>query len=310
MNSLAQFKAKYLKNPKVKELTTIPYNNPKFAINPKWLVPNKGEVYVIDTLYLPKDKQGYQYVCCIVDASSLNFDAEPMKDRSSDTIVAALRIILKRKFIKKLPNYKFVSDGGVEFKKFFKEYVEKNDIHHQVTMSNRHSQTILIDSRMRIISNLLALTFVQQELDYKEEKKKNSKLKMYYSWRAQLTQIIKIYNTPKYIKGDLSEDAIEKLMIKPIKVTSYNQYILKIGQKVLVKLDYPKDHLNNKRLGDSKWRSGDIRWTDPDENFSIYRIIFNAGQPPQYVVQHEDDNGNMIIRKNAIYTRQQLQLVN
>ena len=76
---------------------------------------------------------------------------------------------------------------------------------------------------------------------------------------------------------------------------------MKIGTEVRLALDHATDLVSGKRLHGA-FKASDIRWTL--DYYKIYRIVFNAGNPPQYVVA--DDKGN--VKTNVIYTRQQLQI--
>lgn len=89
---------------------------------PSFSYESDGYEQQADLLYLPND-QGYQYALVVVDQGDRKTDAEPLKDRSSKTVIKALKTIYARKIINKGLTIKV--DAGSEFNGDFKTELAK-----------------------------------------------------------------------------------------------------------------------------------------------------------------------------------------
>jgi len=312
LTTIDEFENKFVTNQKAKKLVKIPIKDNR-RIDPKWLVPQKHQVYVCDLIYMPWDKQNYKYIFVIVDACDASFDCEPIQNRESQTCVNALKNILKRKYITKLPDFKIVSDGGPEFRDEFEQYLERKNVRHHIAKSGRHSQTILVDRIINLISKYMNLGMLSKDLDNLEKnaeqaekdkrdgkKKKKKKTQYYTGWRSMLQQLVNIYNQKKYLQKPFTDNRIENM--KPLATTkNSNNEIYKLKTKVYVALDRPESIFDTKQHGN--FRSSDIRWSRKE--YTVSKIILNNDQPPMYMVK----NNKNILQKNVAYVKQQLMVV-
>jgi hypothetical protein len=200
----------------------------------------RAEIIMMDVLFLPEDN-GFPYALVALDLATNNIDCEPIKTKHAQTILNALKIILKRKFIK-LPRTMVITDDGNEFKEVFDTFLATNNITHRQTISGKHRQMMPIDSKCAVIGSYLMRAM------HSDETRK---------WKARLTQLVKILNAPQYLKEQLwTADVPENFG----NTGGPPQTLLNIGQEVRIPIDNPIDHNSNKRLMGS-FRQGDLRWS-------------------------------------------------
>ena len=118
MSNVEDFFTKLLeKKGKKKEVTLIDklYERPKKDKGLEattFSYPNPGYYDYADVLFLPNDK-GYIYCLVVVDQGNRLVDAEPLKNKTSETVLEAFKAIYKRDIIKK-PKI-VTTDAGKEF---------------------------------------------------------------------------------------------------------------------------------------------------------------------------------------------------
>jgi hypothetical protein len=280
MQSLQDFVNKYQTNAG-KELLEIPKKD-KRANFAQISVPERGQMVMLDTLHLPSDN-GYMYSLVAIDVATNNVDAEPMRDRTALTIREAFKIILKRKFIKS-PSL-IITDAGQEFKGVFKQYLKDKDIGHQITRVGRHTQTLNVDRLYYILGKHLNLAMLEDEIRGGKTSRK---------WKARQTELIKILNSPKYIKKPETEINVNK---SDIKAVGSARQVLPVGTRVRVKLDAPVDNIEQRRLH-GKFRAGDARYSH--DIHTIKFIYMNPNQPVLYQVSGIND---------CVYIKSQLLVV-
>lgn len=281
MSTLADFKNKYQNN-KSKELLTRPKKDDKrnYAhIN----IPERGQVVMLDTLHLPSDN-GFGYALVALDVATNHVDAEPMKDRTANTILQAFKIILKRKFIKQ-PQM-IITDAGTEFKGDFNAFLKNNKIAHQTTRVGRHSQLINVDRITYLLGKYLNTAMVYDEVENGRTSRK---------WKSRCTELIKILNGDKYLKKPNPEIDPNK---SDIRAVGDAKKVLPVGTKVRVQLDAPVDNIQQKRLHGS-FRAGDARFSH--EVRTIKFIYMSPDKPVLYQVSGIND---------CVYIKSQLLVVN
>ena len=240
----------------------------------------KNNYHQADLLFLPNDKN-YKYLLVVVDISSRLIDAEQLKDKNSSNIVKAFKKIYNNRDILKIPQT-ISFDSGAEFRGETEKYFESINVNVKYADTNRHRQQAMVESANQKIGKIIFMIQNHQEL----QTNKQSKV-----WVKHLREII----------NELNNHSIKTKKITPIPelpvITETNKHLLNIGDKVRVKLDYPIDIHNNKRLY-GKFRSGDIKWT-----INIYKIrelLIRPGFPPMYLTTKS---------KTTQYTTQQLQVI-
>ena len=96
--------------------------------------------HMIDILMLPtttKDK--YVGLLVVDDIGTHAFDIEPLKGKTADEVLEALKKIYKRDIVS-MPKYSIATDDGGEFKGIFAKWLYNNSIFHKVGRPDRHTQ--------------------------------------------------------------------------------------------------------------------------------------------------------------------------
>jgi len=106
---LSNVPRRYKNNQEVYNLFKTPK---KDKISPVFYNFEKDHTHQADLLFMPDDK-GYKYCLCVVDVATALMDAEPLKEKTSDAVLFALKKIYARKVLD-LP-YKLITDSGGEF---------------------------------------------------------------------------------------------------------------------------------------------------------------------------------------------------
>ena len=218
-----------------------------------------------DLLFLPMDNK-YNYALVVVDIHSRKCDAEPITTKSTETVVKAFQKIYKRKILKLPTSITF--DSGSEFKGETKAYFKNQDIKVRYAETNRHRQISMAEAKNKIIGSTLHKLMALVELKTKKESRK---------WVQYLPELVSVINK------SLPEPINKALKDEPFS-SKTNEDILPIGTRVRVKLDYPINLVNKKRLVGT-FRSSDIRWTRDIK--TITNIILKPGFPIMYQVNDE-----------------------
>jgi hypothetical protein len=235
-----------------------------------------------DLLHLPTAKGGYKYLLVVVDDYSRKFDAEPMKQKTSDACLNAFKKLYERGLLKEPKMLEL--DAGTEFHGAVKDYFENKGIKIRFAMTNRHRQQGLVESRNNILGKVFNSIMNLKEL------KTNKTAVDWYKSAADFRHLIMLIN--QHIKYKPKDDGNDDVPF----ATDENRNLLPIDTKVLVTLDYPIDIANEKRQH-GKFRTGDIRWNKQPK--TIEWIVLKPNSPPMYRVA-----GEKILR-----TRQQLQVI-
>ncbi len=282
-------KSKELKNQELYNLYTVPKNDKGNQIPNTDLsdIP-PGNVYQCDILYMPSEKEqsNVMYALVIVDPSSGITDAEPLTELNSSETLKALKIIFKRGILK-MPKYKLQTDGGPEFKKDFRKYLNDKGVIVRYGKAGRSRSQAFVESRNKEIAKALFMLMTSKELLTSQINKE---------WTSYLPHVV------KYLNRNMKRSRIlsDKLNANKSQEINLNDktIILDVGTKVRVSLDKPRSVLM-KQLSGYHFRATDIRH-DPQIR-TISKIILQPGQPVLYNI----DNKNY-----PAYTYNQLQIVN
>lgn len=244
--------------------------------------------YEADLLYLPTDKFGYKYALVMVDVYDSKCDAVPLKKKSSQSIEKGFKKMFERGILKKPLKIQF--DQGGEFKGETKEYFDDEKVIVKYTETNRHRQNAGIEGKNKTIGRILSAYQNDKEMIKKKQVK---------GWVEQLPFLITYLNEhlPKRSKKYLSDDIL---------ATKYSKDLIPLHTQVRIALNYPINAYNSKKMGDYKFRVGDIRYNK--EPRKIAQLILNPNMPVMYLVNKKGTN-NTPDYKTA-YTSQQLQIIN
>jgi hypothetical protein len=274
-----------IKNNELKNLYKIPPKEEgQDEIHFDYITPNY--IHQADTLILPND-QGFDKLLVVADQGSRLFDAEPLKDSSSETAFTALKTIYARNIIKK-PKF-IMCDLGTEFKLNFITGCNAIGIKVINGEVGRSRQLGIVERKNKIIGSLIHKFITETQISTKQSSS---------AWLHLIKPIVAITNKktnsnmekhPPKTNFPLDDNNMFPVSNNPLQ-------LLKEGQEVRVQLDKPKDSEGNKLYGG--FRSSDIRY-DPTIR-TIEGVYLAPSQPVMYYL----DGG-----KKVMYTRQQLQKV-
>ena len=243
-------------------------------------------LHQVDLLYLPTDKFGYKYAVVVVDVFNSKSDAEPLKSKTSLAVKGALEKIYKRNILEYPILIQF--DSGSEFKGQVKTFFNEKSVSVKYTLTNRHRQNSIVEHKNKDIGGIIMKFQNMLELE------KNKPVK---EWVKYLPEII------EHLNKNIPKQNEKTLLDGDIQTTKRTEELLKIGDKVLVKLDYSINAFDKTKL-DEKFRSGDIRWNPKIR--TIGKIILNPNMPPMYQLNEIDKDK---IDNSVAFTRLQLLLV-
>lgn len=218
-----------------------------------------------DLLYLPND-DGYKYCLVVVDISTKELQARPLKKRDGKTTLKAFKSIYNGdENSLSLPSILHI-DGGSEFSSTLKKWIKSQGVAIRVSSPDRHSQQSIVEAQNRIIGGIILILQLNDELVYNTDILK---------WVENLPKIITILNENKQESQYIPIQGDEGVLCN-----GNDCNILSIGEKVRVALDRPVD-INGKKIGNS-FRSADIRWSRKPH--TIENVLMFPNQPIRYVV--------------------------
>jgi hypothetical protein len=234
-----------------------------------------------DILYLPTSQFGYKYALVVVDVATSKMDAIPLKNKTPQDIITALKKVYITHNILEFP-FILQFDNCSEFKGDLKKYLDEQGVSVRYTKTNRHRQNAVVEARNKVLGELVLKFQAMKEL---ETKKKTTE------WHKYIDDFVAFINT-KSITPNPINMSID--ILGNTKKKSDDIEILSLNQKVRKILDYPVNAHDNKKT-DSKFRVGDIRWSK--DIYLIKHIILNPNMPPMYMVNklnHEDKIDNTV----------------
>ena len=114
---------------KIDETFTKPIRKPTFDSVKQNTYSKGGYNMMCDLLHLPTTKYRYRYLVVIVDLWSKNFDIEPIRNKTPEDVLKAMKKIMSREYI---PDIKgsLRTDSGSEFKGIFHKWLYDENILH------------------------------------------------------------------------------------------------------------------------------------------------------------------------------------
>lgn len=240
-----------------------------------------------DLLFLPSDK-GFQYLLVVVDQGTRLCDAIPLKSKTSEVVLSAIKQIYDKRNILKWPKMLTV-DSGSEFKGVFAKEMGKKKIRMKVALVGRHRQVALAEAKNKTIGTMIHKRILQDE-------KKTGHASS--TWVKYLPSILQVVNETAENNNAIRKKQPVNLMELFPRASGDSRYLLHMGDKVRVMLDVPEGYLEGNKLH-GKFRNGDIRWSKDVKTVKYIFLIPN--QPPMYKLDGVP---------NVLYTKNQLQLVN
>lgn len=270
-----------LKSFNVNEKFTKEPRKPKYFNAVKNNIPLKENYnQMADLVFFPETPTKFKYLLVVVDIASNKFDIEPLKDKTPQNVLSAIKVIYRRKYVK-TPYGSLATDSGTEFKGVFHKWLFDESILHKQALPHRHSQLSNINNLSKQLGRI-----INGYLNYLEEKSGKTEK----DWLPILPKLRKELN--KFRELDLS-----KLKYPNNDVFHNPQFKSKydIGDIVYYKLDYPENALGNKQ-NTATFRSGDYRYSRVPKK--IVKVLLMNDKPYyRYLLEGID---------NASYTEQQL----
>lgn len=240
-----------------------------------------GAIHQADLLFLPHDR-GYKYTLTVVDVGTKLVDAEPLKNKRSDTVKKAFEKIYKRSTLR-MPKFIIQVDPGSEFKGDVYRYFQDHDVIVRYGKTNRHRQQALVEAYNGVIARALFEFINAKELETGNTSRE---------WVKNLRPVLKWIN-----KTAKDRTKRNKKLEPTIRCKGTACDLIPLGTEVRVILDQPQEATGIKLSG--KFRSTDLRWENKIRTIEDY--VLRPYQPPMYKVSGID---------NVNYTKNQLQVVN
>lgn len=230
------------------------------------LVPHKKHLnYMADLLKLPKTEDGYDGLLVVVDLGNHMFDIEPIKSKTSSSVLQAYLQMIKRSYIKD-PYYTIQTDNGGEFLGEFHEYFKKKNIYHKTTRPYRHKQNSMVESLNRMLGRLFNGYMNQKEIFTG---------KVYNEWTDVLPIVRKELNDYRRRKEQDQFNEIYESQIPNPQLKSK----FKVGDIVFVRLEFPENALGHKQTHE-RFREGDYTYS------RIPREILNVYEYPNNIIRY------------------------
>ena len=207
-----------------------------------------GYSFMADLLHLPTTKYRYSYLFVIVDLHSDAFDIEPIRYKTPEEALKALKKVLTREFIPEI-KASIRTDSGTEFKGVFHKWLYDESILQRVGEPNRHNQLANAENLNKTLGRLLA-----GYMNSIEEKTG----KVYKQW----TDVVDIIRTDLNAIR-LKQDGNPQYDIFKKPTEAMPKY--KVGDVVFYKSERPRNALgeiqptNNFRQGDYRYNIKDAK---------------------------------------------------
>jgi hypothetical protein len=238
-----------------------------------------GYIIQADLLFMPND-EGFKYLLVVVDTNNNALDAEPLKSKTSKTIIDGLNRIFIGKYIDE-PKYSLEADSGSEFKnKELIKWLNGKNILLRLGAVGRSDQQGLVEYYNGVIAAVLFKKMTLNELENNETDR---------AWVDNLKKLIDSLN--KHMKKNKTPQ-IERNTLQ-----NSNEELIPIGAKVRVALNKPVNIVDGKRLI-GNFRATDHRWTKDAHIIEDYSLRPN--QPVMYKVKGFNNN---------YFTKNQIQLI-
>lgn len=203
----------------------------------------EDHTHMADLLMLPETSKGYKYLLVVTDIVTREFDIEPLKSKESNEVLAAMKRMYKRPYLKK-PSGFVKTDQGSEFKHVFHKWLYNQGIIHSQAQPNRHSQMSMVESLNKQLGRLFNGYMNKIETETGKEFK---------DWD-------KIISTVRIELNKHRKKAIPKNHVyKTPDITPDDKPKFKVGDVVYRLLDAPKNALGHNQ-STKQFRVGDFRY--------------------------------------------------
>jgi hypothetical protein len=240
----------------------IKYKFPKVKDS---VFPKAGYNYMCDLLELPKTSDGFNSLLTVVDIYSNYFDCEPLKSKSAESTLKALKTIFKRGILK-LAKASIRSDSGSEFKSVFDKYLHDNNILHLWSLPDRHKQMGNVENLNKQLARVLMTYLSNKGHDYTD-------------WTDLIDSLRTELND---MKSHPPDQDMSTYQMKDVDIKSMPKF--KVGDLVYRRLEKPLSSTGQK-YHNQKFRAGDVRY-EVNEPRKIVRVVaYPSPNPWRYILQ-------------------------
>lgn len=232
--------------------------------------PKAGYNMMCDLLMLPETTKGFNYLFVLIDLWSNACDFEPIKNKTPEQTLDALKKIFKRgKYIKHI-EATLRTDAGSEWKGVFAKYLYDQSILHRIATPDRHKQLASVES----LNKLLGRAF----MTYLENKTEELG-KPYSNWTDIVDQVRVAINEYKHHPKD--EDP-RTYPIADININKEPKF--SIGDVVYYPLEAPRD-IYGEKFANGRFRMGDRRVSVSARKI-VSILAYPSPNPWRYMLEH------------------------
>ena len=239
----------------INEKFTKPIKNIKFDKVKDNTYPRGGYNFMCDLLHLPTTQYRYSYLFVIVDLWSDAFDIEPIRYKTPEEVLKALKKVLTREFIPEI-HASIRTDSGTEFKGVFHKWLYDESILQRVGEPNRHNQLANVENLNKTLGRML-----NGYMNAKEEQTG----KVYKQW-VDVVDVIRTDLNAIRKKPD-GDPRIDIMTPATDAIPKY-----KVGDEVFYKSERPRNALGDIQPTNN-FRQGDYRYNTKDAK-TIKQILF------------------------------------
>jgi hypothetical protein len=242
----------------------ITYRYPKVK---NQIFPKSGYNYESDLLELPKTKDGYNALLVVDDLYSNYLDFEPLKSKSAQSVLQAIKTIFKRGIVPE-PKASIRTDSGGEFKSVVDKYMHDHNILHLWSLPDRHKMMGNVENLNRQIGRFL-MTYLSNKSDELNTD--------YTDWTDKIDELRHGLNEIKKHPQDVN---LNKYVAKDINIENPPKF--KVGDLVYRRLEKPIDKYSNK-LHNNRFRAGDNKFEMVPRKI-VKVLIYSSPNPYRFIL--------------------------
>ena len=220
------------------------------VFNKVWLETRHEEDYnfMADLIEFVKSPEGYKYLLVVVDLYTLEFDIEPLKNKTPNDTLEGLKKMFKRRYLN-APKASISTDGGTEFKGVFHKWFWDQNLYHKVGAPYRHKQQSVVESLNNQITKIIMLYINFKSQESGEE---------YTNWVSILDLVRYELNNARQIIFNQKKKKYKDYSLINQNITKRPKFYK--GQVVHYRLDYP-ENFNMQKQATPNFRNGDFRFS-------------------------------------------------
>ena len=244
--------------------------------------------YQMDLKHVIKSPEGYQYILVLVSLYTKEVDACPMKTKTMRECTAALREMIKRKYIRSIGNISSIGvDQGSEFvNREMKEFLNSKNIRLVVKNTTIHiNSTSVVERMISTITRDVVIYLTKKSI----EQKRN-----FNDWVPALEQSVFKINNERRLNPRIVP--FHDIMKEPPIIRN----LIPINTTVYPFLPTPINVVTEKNK--FKFRNSDIRY-DYRNPCVVTGYLIRPSRPLRYIL---DDNYDVTFNRNELLAEYEL----